>query len=204
MHLAINKYSRLVTFHGPVGLSHFTDYTRNNLRRTLFEKQSPGRLTNPDESGEVLQNHSLQTIRPGVASGKLTGGNLSLVCATLGTPYEIDTRGRILFLEDVGEAPYRIDRMLTQLKLAGKLRQAAGVIWGECEECGDAGQISRSASSPYTAAETARNILGALKIPVLAGLTIGHTSDQLTLPLGLNATLDAVNGTLEIKESGVV
>ena len=203
LHLAINKYSKLTTFHGPVALSSFTDYTERHLRGALFEKQPPGKLTNPAAASEILPAHGLRTIRGGVASGKLTGGNLSLVCATLGTPYEIDTRGKILFLEDVGEAPYRIDRMLTQLKLAGKLKQATGIIWGECADCGDA-EVRPSAASPYNADRTAENIFGALKVPVLAGLTIGHTDNQLTLPMGLAATLDATNGILEIKESGVV
>lgn len=203
LHLAINNNSKLVTFHGPVALSNFTDYTERHLRRAIFEKQPLGRLTNPDESSEVLPSHSLRTIRGGGASGKLTGGNLSLVCATLGTPFEIDTRGKILFLEDVGEAPYRIDRMLTQLNLAGKLKQAAGVIWGECSDCGDA-EVRPSAASPYNTNQTAENILGALDVPVLAGLTIGHTDNQLTLPMGLAATLDAGSGILEIKESGVI
>lgn len=203
LHLAINKNSKLVTFHGPVALSRFTEYTQRHFQRALFEKQPLGKLTNPDASGEIFPSHNLRTIGAGVATGQLTGGNLSLICATLGTPYEIDTRGKILFLEDVGEAPYRIDRMLTQLKLAGKLRQAAGIIWGECEDCGDA-EVSPAAASPYNADTTAENILSELKIPVLAGLTIGHTGDQLTLPMGLTATLDANSGTLEIKESGVI
>ncbi|HXG85586.1 MAG TPA: LD-carboxypeptidase [Pyrinomonadaceae bacterium] len=203
MHLAINKNSRLVTFHGPVVLSRFTEYTQHHFRRAVFDAQPLGKLTNPKESNEIRPAHALRTIVTGTATGQLTGGNLSLVCATLGTPFEIDTRGKILFLEDVGEQSYRIDRMLAQLRLAGKLEQAAGIVWGECEDCGEAG-ANPSSASPYTLGETIDNIFGALKIPVLSGLTIGHTNDQLTLPLGVSATLDAANGTLEIKESGVV
>jgi len=199
MHLAIEKNSRLVTFHGPVVLSRFTEYTQQNFRKAVFETQPIGQLTNPRESNELRPAHALRTIKAGVATGALTGGNLSLICGTLGTPYEIDTRGRILFLEDTGEESYRIDRMLTQLRLAGKLDAAAGIIWGECQECGN-----DSSASPYTIGETLDNILGALKIPVLSGLTIGHTSNQLTLPHGVLATLNATNGTLEIKESAVI
>ncbi|MDQ6786572.1 MAG: LD-carboxypeptidase [Acidobacteriota bacterium] len=199
MHLAINKNSKLVTFHGPVILSRFTDYTQQNFRRALFETQPLGQLTNPKESNELRPAHALRTIRAGSASGQLTGGNLSLVCGTIGTPYEIDASGKILFLEDTGEESYRIDRMLTQLRLAGKLDEAVGIVWGECQECGGS-----DSASPYTVGETADNIFGALKIPVLSGLTIGHTSDQLTLPVGVAATLNATDGTLDIKESGVV
>lgn len=200
MHLAINKNSKLVTFHGPVVLSRFTDYTQQNFRRAVFDVKPLGRLTNPNESGELRPAHALRTIRAGIAAGRIVGGNLSLVCGTVGTPYEIETRGKILFLEDTGEAAYRIDRMLTQLRLAGKLDDAAGIIWGECQECGESG----GSASQYTIGETVDNILGALKIPVLSGLTIGHTNDQLTLPIGVAAVLDATNGTLDVKESGVI
>ncbi len=203
MHLAINKNSRLVTFHGPVVLSRFTDYTQQNFRKVLFNTQPIGRLTNPTDSNELRPAHTLRTVRAGKATGQLTGGNLSLICATLGTPYEIETRGKILFLEDTGEQAYSIDRMLTQLRLAGKLEQAAGVIWGECDDCG-ASDYKPSTVIPFTVGEVIDNILGGLKIPVLSGLTIGHTNDQLTLPLGVTATLDATSGTLEIKESGVI
>lgn len=203
MHLAINKNSRLVTFHGPIVLSRFTDYTQQNFRRVLFNAQPIGKLTNPTDSNELRPNHSLRTIRGGQATGQLIGGNLSLICALMGTPYEIDTRGKILFLEDVEEQAYSIDRMLTHLRLAGKLQQAAGIIWGECDSCG-APDFKPSTTIPFTVGEVADNIFGELKIPVLSGLTIGHTNDQLTLPLGVTATLDASAGTLEIKESGVV
>lgn len=199
LHLAINKNSRLVTFHGPVVLSRFTDYTQQNFRRAVFETAALGQLTNPKESNELRPTHALRTIRGGTATGQLTGGNLSLVCATIGTPFEIDTRGKILFIEDTGEEAYRIDRMLTQLRLAGKLDDAAGIIWGECQECG-----GNDSASSYSVAETADNIFSALKVPVLSGLTIGHTSDQLTLPVGVSATLNATNGTLDINESGVI
>jgi muramoyltetrapeptide carboxypeptidase len=203
MHLAINKNSRLVTFHGPVLLSRFTEYTQKHFRQALFENRQLGKLTNPTESNGLRPEHSLRTIRAGTASGQMIGGNLSLICSTLGTAYEIETRGKILFLEDVGEEAHRIDRMLTQLRLSGKLDQAAGIIWGECQDCGPNDYRPSSASS-FTVGEVVNNILSELKVPVLSGLTIGHTDDQLTLPLGIQATLDATNGILEVKESGVV
>jgi muramoyltetrapeptide carboxypeptidase len=203
MHLAINRHSRLVTFHGPIVLSRFTDYTQQYFRKALFETTPIGKVTNPPDSNELRPAHTLRTVRPGTASGTLTGGNLSLITSTLGTPYEIDTRGRILFIEDTDEQAYSIDRMLTHLRLAGKFDQAAGVIWGECQDCGPR-DFQPSTVLPFTVGEVVDNILGDLKVPVLSGLTIGHTNDQLTLPLGVAATLDATNGTLEIKEAGVV
>jgi muramoyltetrapeptide carboxypeptidase len=203
LHLAIHKRAGLVTFHGPNVASGFSAYTQQHFRRALFETTPIGRLTNPPETNELRPNHALRAIRPGTASGQLVGGNLSLIVATMGTPYEIETRGKILFIEDVGEEPYRIDRMLTHLRLAGKFDNAAGIIFGECSGCSPA-DFKPSTASPYTLGEVLDNIFGALKVPVLSGLTIGHTTDQLTLPLGVTATLDAGKGTLEIKEACVV
>jgi muramoyltetrapeptide carboxypeptidase len=180
-------------------LASFTPYTQAHFRRALFETKPLGVLTNPLEENQLRPDHALRAIRPGRATGRLTGGNLTLICNTLGTPFDIETRGRILFLEDVDEEPHRIDRMLTQLRLTGKLDEAAGVIFGECENCGPS-DYKPSTVIPYSIGEILENILGSLKVPVLSGLTVGHTADQLTLPLGLAATLDADKGTLEIKE----
>jgi len=202
MHLAINRHARMVTFHGPIALSRFTDYTQKYFRKALFEVQPIGKVTNPPESNELRPSHTLRTIKPGIATGPLTGGNLTLISNTMGTPYEIETGGKVLFLEDVDEEPYSIDRMLTHLRLAGKFDGVAGVIFGECQDC-RAKDFKPSTTIPYGLGEVLDNILGNLKVPVLYGLTIGHTDDQLTLPLGVVATLDASSGTLEIKEAGV-
>jgi muramoyltetrapeptide carboxypeptidase len=203
MHLAINRHANLTTFHGPIVLSSFTDYTQQNFRRALFDTKPLGKLTNPAESNTLRPEHPLRTIRGGTATGQLVGGNLSLVTALMGTPYEIETHGRILFLEDVGEEPYRIDRMLTQLRLAGKLEQAAGIVFGECSECAP-NDYKPSFAWDSTLGEVLDNILGAARVPVFTGLTIGHTADQLTLPLGVTATLNADEKTLDLKESGVI
>jgi muramoyltetrapeptide carboxypeptidase len=204
MHLAIRKMTGLVTFHGPVPLSAFTAYTQAVYRKALFESKPLGSLTNPPESNTLRPNHHLHTIRPGKASGTLVGGNLSLIAATMGTPYEVDTRGKIFFIEDVDEQPYSLDRMLTQLRLAGKLQQAAGIIWGECSDCRAKDYQPSFAEGSFSTAEVIANILGSLTIPVLGGLTIGHTSDQLTLPEGVMAELDADNGTLNIIEAATI
>lgn len=200
MHLAIQKQTGLVTFHGPVPLSAFTDYTIQHFRRALFETKPLGTLANPPETNTLRPRHTLRTIRGGKASGRLIGGNLSLIAATMGTPYEIDTRGKVFFFEDTGEQPYQIDRMLTNLRLAGKLQSAAGIIFGECSECGPR-DYKPSFASTLSLGEVLDSILGTLRVPVLAGLTIGHTADQLTLPLGVMATLDADKGELTITES---
>jgi muramoyltetrapeptide carboxypeptidase len=202
LHLAIHKLAGVLTFHGPVTLSKFSDYTQKYFRAALFETAPIGTVTNPPESNPLRPSHILRPIRPGKARGPLIGGNLTLISVTMGTPYEIDTGGAILFLEDVGEQPYSIDRMLTQLRLAGKLDSAAGIIFGECSGCKPT-EFQPAFESTFSTGEVADNILGGLKIPVLSGLTIGHTADQLTLPLGVMATLDADKGELTIEESGV-
>jgi muramoyltetrapeptide carboxypeptidase len=203
LHLAIHKKTGLVTFHGPVTTSAFTNYTQTWYFRALFDARPLGKLTNPTETNLLRPSHHLRTVRPGKARGRLIGGNLSLVAATMGTPYEIDTRGCILFLEDVEEQPYSIDRMLTQLRLAGKLRDAAGVIWGECADCGPR-DYKPSFESTLSIGEVIDRILGELRVPVLSGLTIGHTDDQLTLPEGVMAELDADAGTLTVEEAATV
>jgi len=203
MHLAIHKLTGLITFHGPVTTSGFTDYTQDSYKRALFGTKPLGTLANPVENA-LRPRHHIRTIRPGTARGRLIGGNMSLICATMGTPYEIDTRGKILFIEDVDEQAYTIDRMLTQLRLAGKLQQAAGIIWGECSDCGPKDYKPSFVEGNFSVGEVVDNILGGLKVPVVSGLTIGHTADQMTLPLGLEATLDADTGKLTIHEAACV
>jgi muramoyltetrapeptide carboxypeptidase len=203
LHLAIHQKTGLVTFHGPMIVSRFTGYTQKYFNKALFEAAPIGIVTNPEEGDALRPSHMLQTIRPGTATGPLVGGNLTLISTTLGTPYEIETRGKILFLEDVDEEPYSIDRMLTQLRLAGKLDEAAGIIFGECENCRPS-DYKPSTVSPFSLGEVVNNILGGLKVPVLSGLTIGHTDDQATMPLGVAATLDAGAKTLEIKDAAVI
>lgn len=202
LHLAIHKRTGLVTFHGPNVFSTLTDYTQKHFRKAVFDTAPVGTVTNPPESNSLRPKYLLRTIRPGKATGRLVGGNLTLISTTMGTPFEIDTRGAILFLEDIGEEPYRIDRMLTQLRLAGKLDQAAGIIFGDCVGC-TPNDYKPFVAAGFSLGEVLDSILGSVKVPVLSGLTIGHVEDQLTLPMGVMATLDAEAGTLEIKESGV-
>jgi muramoyltetrapeptide carboxypeptidase len=131
----------------------------------------------------------------------MVGGNLTLVSATMGTPFEIETKDRILLLEDTGEAPYRIDRMLVQLKLAGKLQQAAGIVFGTCTDCGP----SRSSFElSLSLSEVLDEMLGSLGKPVLAGILFGHTKEKAIIPLGVEAELDAGAKRLTIVEAATV
>lgn len=193
LHLAFHQKLGLVTFHGPTANAKFPAYTLDHFRRAIFDAAPLGKLTNPAEG------HTLRAIRPGTARGRIVSGNLSLISNLMGTPYEIDTRDKILLLEDVGEEAFRIDRMLTQLKLAGKLDRLAGVVWGECEKC----KATPGVDGALTEREVVDRILGGLGVPVLSGLTFGHTDNQLTLPQGVMASLDATAGTLTIEESAL-
>lgn len=204
MHLAIQRMTGLVTFHGPMPGAAFTPFTQTFYKKALFETGALGELMNPPEVNQLRPNHKVRAVRMGRARGPLVGGNLSLIAATMGTPYEIDTRGKILFMEDVEEQPYSVDRMLTHLRLAGKLQQAAGIVWGECSDCKPREYKPSFVEGTFTTAEVVDRILGSLAIPVISGLTIGHTDDQLTLPQGVMAELDADKGTLTVTEAATV
>lgn len=198
LHLAIHQHAQLVTFHGPVLISAFPDYTVEHLCKALFTSEPIGPVSNSNSKRGIRRRYPLRTIRSGYAKGQLIGGNLTLISTTMGTPYEIDTQDKILFLEDTSEKPYKIDRMLTQLRLAGKLQAAAGIIFGECYDCDSGGY-----TWDYALGEVLDKLLGSLTIPVLYGLTIGHTAEQLTLPIGVEAELDADKGVLTIIQAGV-
>ncbi len=201
LHLAINKFTGLVTFHGPVMLSSFTELTAESLKKAIFSNKPIGIIENPTDKNPVRVKHPVRTINPGKAKGELIGGNLSLITSLMGTKYEINTSRRILFIEDVGEPPYRIDRMLTQLKTAGKFKKVAGVVFGKCEDC----TPGLSASTwDLSLGEVLDNIFADINIPVFYGLTFGHTKDQFTLPLSVNAEMDADLHTLNITENACV
>jgi muramoyltetrapeptide carboxypeptidase len=201
LHLAFGKRTGLVTFHGPVGLSALPEWTLGYFQRALFSPEPIGPIGNPPESDPLSPEFPRHTVAPGRARGRTVGGNLTLVSTTMGTPYEIDTKGRILLLEDTGEAPYRIDRMLVQLKLAGKLAEAAGIVWGTCTDCDPS---SSSFSINLSMSELLDELLGDLGKPVLAGVVFGHTKEKATIPLGVEAELDAGARTFAIVEAATV
>jgi len=202
LHLGLHQQSGMVTFHGPTVLAEFSDYTLEHFRRALFDARPLGVLRNPAEERPIRPKHPLRTLKGGRGTGALTGGNLTLISTTMGTPWEIQTDGKLLFLEDVDEQPYSIDRMLTQLRLAGKFRNIRGLILGQCQDCAPR-EFKPAFESTFSLGEVYENTLGELKVPILAGLTIGHTEDQLTIPLGVRATLDADAGTLTVEEEAL-
>jgi muramoyltetrapeptide carboxypeptidase len=203
MHIAIGKHSNLVTFHGPVMLSSFTKFTYDYFYKALFDTNPIGIIKNSESKGFIRETFPVRTIKSGKAQGRLTGGNLSLIAATMGTPYEIETEGRILCIEDVDEEPFRIDRMLTQLDLAGKLKSAAGIVFGRCTGC-DGNKLEPSKVWDYSLGEVLDSIFGKYNIPSFYGLNFGHTSEQATLPFGCLAEIDSDLGIINVMEGGVV
>ncbi|MDW7681092.1 MAG: LD-carboxypeptidase [bacterium] len=201
--LGIHAKTGLVTFHGPVAISSFSEYTRHNFYKVVADNRPLGEIAHPDPGTTLRPTAHLATIRPGKASGILIGGNLTLLTALLGTAYEPDFRKAILFLEETGEEPYDIDRMLTQLLLAGKLDQVAGIIFDRCPNCKPA-DYKPAFSVTFSLEEVLNDRLGRLDCPVLFGLNLGHVADKPTLPIGIAATLDADNRSLSIDESAVV
>lgn len=199
--LAIHARTGLVTFHGPVASSRWNRFAYDYMRRLIFggEALTFQNVRQP-EPGELAQRqHRIRTITPGTARGRLLGGNLTVLTALLGSPYLPDFTGAILFLEDTNEAPYRVDRMITQLKLAGILDRIRGLIFGECTECipgeGTYGQL--------TLEEILLDHVKPLGIPAWYGAMIGHIPRQFTLPVGVEVTIDATAGTIRMPAPAV-
>ena len=202
--IAIHQKTGLTTFHGPSGLTRVGDYARSSFQRTLMSDRIPGSIAQPDRTpGEIDSDNRLITLAPGTAIGRLIGGNLSLVTNLLGTPYEPDTQGKILFLEDVGEEPYRIDRMLTQLLNAGKLQSAAGIAFGHFTDCAPKEHLPTFMQTLSLEA-VLRDRCRGLKIPILYNLMFGHLRQNATVPIGCLAKLDATGQTLTLLEPSVV
>ncbi len=200
LHLAVGQKTGLVSFHGPVAASDFPENTLAHFRAALIEPQAPYRIDAPAPGAELPgPEFSPFTIQPGHASGPLTGGNLSLLAALAGTPWQPSFSGKIVFLEDVGEQPYRIDRLLTQLLQATDLREAAGLALGVFADCG-----AKNPEFSLKLPETLQDRLGGLGIPVVYGLPFGHVAHQATFPYGVLAELDASERWLALLEFGVV
>ncbi|MFI5303394.1 MAG: LD-carboxypeptidase [Nitrospiria bacterium] len=181
---------KIPVFHGPM-ISHFSrsddSLSDHFLTRMLTSPEPMGRFSFPET----------QILREGAAEGRLTGGCLSLICSSLGTCYEIETKGKILLIEEVNEAPYRIDRMLTQLKLAGKLKGVKGILFGTFVHC------DPSEGSNFKLSEIIGDCIGDLKCPIFFGLPFGHGNQNITLPYGLKVKMDSDARTVDFVESPV-
>ena len=197
---AIQARTGMVTFHGPMAVSDWNEFSLDYFQRILIQGESVT-LKNPMERGSVLTQVSdrTQTVRGGRARGRLLGGNLSVLNTLLGTPYLPDFRGAILFIEDVNEYIYRIDRMLAHLRLAGVLGQLAGVVVGQFTKCEPGEGYGR-----LPLEEVFDDYFKPLNVPVFYGGMIGHIKRKFTLPVGLEVDMDADAGTLTLLQPAVV
>lgn len=198
---AIFLRTGIVTFHGPIAGGNFSEYTLAEYNKVLVEPTETTVIGEPPafetRPGVVDWENRLTTIVPGVAEGHLIGGNLSLVVTLLGTPYEPNFEGAILFLEDVSEPPYSVDRMLTHLWMSGKLEQVSGIVLGKFSDDG-------YDSNTFSMEQVLRDRLEPLGIPAVRGLMIGHIEDKTVVPVGAQAKLDAGTGKLTLLETSVV
>jgi len=197
--LALNAKTGLVTFHGPVGTSTWNEYSTNFVKKLLFNAEVFS-MENPRETGDnlVQTEDRILTINGGKAKGKLLGGNLSVLAAMVGSEYLPDFNGNILFLEDVREGIYRIDRMLTHLKLAGILSQLSGFIFGKCNDCNPG-----KGFGSLTLEEVFNDHIKPLGIPAWSGAMIGHIDKKFTIPLGIETEIDADSGKISLLEPAV-
>src|SRR3954468_3879555 len=203
LHMAVQAKTGLTTFHGPIGLGRWDAWSVDYYKRVVVNGE---RVTFSNKQGISAERNSLtqveyrvQTITPGTARGRLLGGNLTVLTTIVGSPYVPEFDGAILFCEDVGEDYYRIDRMLTQLKLAGILSKIKGFVFGGCSECGP-GDGNFGA---LTLEEIFQDHIKPLGIPAWQGAMIGHAQPQWTLPVGAQVEIDASAGTIALLESPV-
>ncbi len=202
LHCALLKRSNLTTFHGPTPAAAFTEkdypsFSRNSWLTSLMSAEPFGSIL------KGYENKTVKRIRKGKATGELLGGNLSLLCSLVGTPYLPTFKNKILFFEDIDEKPYRLDRMLTHLLNAGLLQQASGIAIGLCHACEDpkaatAGEFRQSTMDVF------KERLGSLDVPIVVGLPFGHVPFNATIPMGIKALLDADKGDLLVMQPAVL
>lgn len=182
LHNVFNEKCKLITFHTPMASTEFykgvDDYTMDYFKKNIFSEEPLGILKNPE-------GQEIKTLAPGKAKGKLVGGNLSLVVSSMGTPYELNTKGKILFLEDVGEYPYKIDRMLLQLKQCGKFKDAAGIILGAWTDC-----KANEGDNSLTLMEVFEELILPENKPTIYSLACGHCMPTMSIPLGAKVKID--------------
>lgn len=194
LHVALNQKCNLITLHSPMpsrGWDSLDPITLTSLTDNLFSTVPVG-LT------PYIEEEFPETINPGIAEGIMIGGNLSLLAATLGSPYEIHTKDKILFIEEVEEKNYKIDRGLTSLALAGKFSDCKGIILGTWADCGDPDLESKK---NLTLSQIFEEVVKPFGKPTINNFRSGHIYPQITIPMGAKAKLDATNGTVAFLEA---
>lgn len=198
---AIHQETGLVCFHGPVGSTLDDTYSQSYLKKVLVKGKGSLKLKNAKLDPELYgdSEYDRYTIFPGRAEGTLIGGSLTLAASLMGTPHEMDFTDKIVFLEDVGEAPYRMDRMLTQLIQGSNFTKAKGILFGVCKDCDREKKFDN-----FTLREVLMDLIAPLGIPAAYGMSFGHVPQNLTLPVGIRAGFDAGEMHLELLESAVL
>jgi muramoyltetrapeptide carboxypeptidase len=198
--LAVYARTGLVTFHGPMGLSTWNSFNVDYFKRVLFDAEAVSFENVKEVKDTLVQTENrIQTITPGIARGRILGGNLSVLAGIVGSGYLPDWSGAILFVEEVEENIYRVDRLLTQLKLAGILDKLRGVVFGSCTTC-EPGEGFGS----LTLEEVLNDHIKPLNVPAWSGAMIGHIARQFTIPEGSEVEIDATKGTITMLEPAVV
>lgn len=191
---AIWKKSNMITFHGPVGNSGWNEFSVNAFHQAVQRGKTV--LYRFDPINEPFGETTVYV--EGKAQGHWIGGNLTVFCSLLGTPYLPNLANTILFLEDTMEEPYSIDRMLTHLKLAGVFDKIKGIAFGKCTKC-----LAEEPDKAFTIEQVFTQHFSKMQIPVVTGLPIGHTERKLTIPIGCNGTLDTVGKLIQFTEKAV-
>lgn len=197
---ALYSKSGLICFHGPVATSTFNEFSVTNFSQVCMSNNVQPLYYPPSEAYEKDESKPY-TIRTGTATGELIGGNLSVAVSIANSEYDVDTKSKILFFEEVREDPYRIDRMLTQLLLNGSLANASGIMLGVFSKC-EPGE--RSEKSSFMLKEVLMDRLYQLNIPVAYGFPFGHVVNKLTLPIGVRVTIDTMDMSMKLEEPAVL
>jgi muramoyltetrapeptide carboxypeptidase len=202
LNYGIFRKTGLITFHGPVSISTFNEFSVNNFKKVLMNPSNEIVFENSN-SGEDENPYGVVSIAEGKKKGKLIGGNLSIAVSLIGTEFDVDYDDAIIFLEEIGEEPYRIDRMLTQMIQAEKFEDANGVAMGIFRRC-EPKIKDPSFSKSFSLMDVLMDRLGNLKIPVVYGMSFGHIKDKFTIPFGIEAELDSEKQTITLMESPVI
>lgn len=197
IHNAIYAQTGLITFHGPNGTGSWNSFNVQQFEQMFFDQQLV-RFENEQKKGDdlIVKKNRIQTITPGQAEGVIVGGNLTVLTGLAGSPYLPDFKNKILFLEDVGEDPYRVDRMMSTLQLMGALDEIKGFIFGQCSDCDPSGGYGS-----LTIWQILQDFIRPLKIPAYRGAMIGHVDKQFIVPIGAKVKMNADQGYFEMTES---
>jgi len=196
LHCALQSQTGLISFHGPNGSGSWNSFHANQFQQLFFDQKLlsfKNEVTKGDDL--VAKGNRIQTLTKGTAEGKILGGNLTVLTALSGTPYYPDFQDSILFIEDVGEDPYRIDRMMSTLKLNGTLGKIKGFVFGQCSDCKPG-----SGYGAFTVDQIMDQYIIPLNIPAYIGAMIGHISKQFIIPVGARVRLNADQGSITLLE----